>query len=72
MLHREKCVSEQASRLVALELFREGRASLGRAAELAGMNVEDFMVFSAHRKVSLHYALADLTDDRDTGQRLGL
>lgn len=68
----DQSVSEQASRLVALELFREGRASLGRAAELAGMGVEDFMEFSARREVPLHYTAADLVEDRDTATRLGL
>ena len=68
----DQSVSEQASRLVALELFREGRASLGRAAELAGMGIEDFMEFSAHREVPLHYTTADLVEDRDTAARLGL
>ena len=64
--------SERASRLVALELFREERVSLGRAAELAGMGVEEFMEFSAHRQAPLHYTADDLADDRDTGARLKL
>lgn len=61
-----------ASKLLALELFREGRISLGRASELAGVGVEEFMEFSAHREVPLHYTQADLTDDRETAKRLKL
>jgi predicted HTH domain antitoxin len=68
----DQSVSEQASRLVALDLFREGRASLERAAELAGMSVEDFMEFSARWEVPLHYTAADLVEDRDTAARLRL
>jgi len=64
--------SERASRLVALELFREERVSLGRAAELAGMGVEEFMEFSAQRQMPLHYTADDLADDRDTVARLKL
>ena len=64
--------SERASRLVALELFREERVSLGRAAELAGMGVEEFMEFLAHRQMPLHYTADDLADDRDTVARLKL
>ena len=64
--------SERASRLVALELFREERVSLGRAAELAGMGVEEFMEFSANRQVPLHYTADDLANDRDTAARLKL
>ena len=64
--------SVRATRLLALELFREGRVSLGRAAELAGDSVEEFMEFSAQRQVSLHYAEADLAEDRATADRLKL
>lgn len=61
-----------ASKLLALELFREGRISLGRASELAGVGIEEFMEFSAHREVPLHYTQTDLTDDRETAKRLDL
>jgi len=64
--------TERVSRLVALELFREDRVSLGRAAELAGLGVEEFMEFSAHRRVPLHYTADDLAEDRDTAARLKL
>ena len=64
--------SSGASKLIALELFREGRVSLGRSAELAGIGLEEFMEFSAHRQVPLHYTESDLLDDRDTASRLKL
>jgi len=64
--------SERASLLVALELFREERVSLGRAAELAGLGVEEFMEFSAHRQVPLHYTADDLAEDRNTAVSLKL
>jgi predicted HTH domain antitoxin len=48
--------SGRARRLVALELFREERVSMGRAAELAGLSIEEFMEFSAHRQVPIHYS----------------
>jgi len=64
--------SGRATILLALELFREGRASLGCAAELAGVSIEEFMEFSAHRQVSLHYSEADLSADRATADRLKL
>lgn len=51
--------SRRATHLLALELFREGRA-----AELTGVGVEEFMEFSAHRQVSLHYTSADLAEYR--------
>ena len=64
--------SERARLLVALELFREERVSLGRAAELAGLGVEEFMEFSAHRPVPLHYTADDLAEDRNIAARLKL
>ena len=64
--------SERARLLVALELFREERVSLGRAAELAGLGVEEFMEFSAQRQVALHYTADDLAEDRNTAARLKL
>ena len=64
--------SPGASRLLALELFREGRVSLGRAAELADLSIEAFMEFSAQREVALHYSGDDLAQDRDTATRLKL
>ncbi|MCZ7634711.1 MAG: UPF0175 family protein [Verrucomicrobia bacterium] len=62
--------SEGTRRLLALELFREGRASLGRAAELAGLSVEEFMEFATHREVPLHYTPEELEEDRATAARL--
>ena len=64
--------SRRATMLLALELFREGRASLGCAAELASISIEEFMEFSAQRQVSIHYTEADLAADRATADRLKL
>jgi predicted HTH domain antitoxin len=60
--------SRSASKLIALELFREQRISLGKAAELAGVSVEEFMTFSAERQVPLHYTMADWEADRATAR----
>ena len=64
--------SERARLLVALELFREERVSLGRAAELAGLSLEQFMEFSSLRQVPLHYTAEEWAEDRDTAARLKL
>jgi predicted HTH domain antitoxin len=66
----EGSTSDQAAKLLALELFREGRASLGRAAELAGVSVDEFMDFSGRRQVAIHYVEDDLVEDRETAARL--
>jgi predicted HTH domain antitoxin len=65
-------VSQEAAKLIALELFREDKVSLGRAAELCRTPIEAFMQFAGEHQVSLHYGVAELEEDRRTMERLGL
>jgi predicted HTH domain antitoxin len=65
-------LSAETARLLALELYREDKVSLGRAGELCQMAVEKFMEFAAQHKVPLHYGADELEEDRRTLQRLGL
>ncbi len=62
--------AQAATKLIALELFREERVSLGKAAELAGMALADFMTLSAERAIPLHYTSADWRDDHRSAQKL--
>lgn len=64
--------SRAAAQLIALELFRETRVSLGKAAELAGMSPESFMEYSAHRGVPLHYTGSDWETDHEAARALAL
>lgn len=54
--------SAGAARWLALELFREDKVSLGRAAELCETPVEIFMEFAGQRQVPLHYGAGELQD----------
>jgi predicted HTH domain antitoxin len=63
-------VPAQAAKLIALELFREERVSLGKAAELAGMALADFMTLAAERAIPLHYAASDWRDDHQAARKL--
>lgn len=65
-------LSAETARLLALELYREDRISLGRASELCQMAVEQFMEFAAQHNVPLHYGVKELEEDRRTLERLGL
>ena len=56
--------------LLALELYRENKISLGRAAELCRTPVEAFMVFAGLHQVPIHYNISDLEEDRRTLERL--
>ena len=46
-------LSAETARLLALELYREDKVSLGRAAELCQMPVEQFMEFAAQHDVPI-------------------
>jgi predicted HTH domain antitoxin len=65
-------VSQEAAKLIALELFREDKISMGKAAELSRTPLEAFMQFAADHGVALHYGIAELEEDRGTMERLGL
>ena len=62
--------SRVVSKLIALELFREHRVSLGKAAELAEVSPEEFMNFSAQREVPLHYSMEDWEADQTTAREM--
>ncbi|MCK4416592.1 MAG: UPF0175 family protein [Candidatus Latescibacteria bacterium] len=69
---KEEQASEQIRKLIALELYRERVISGGKAAEIAGMSISEFMELSSHRSIPIDYTLRDLEEDRRTIERLGL
>ncbi len=65
-------VSQEAARLLALELYREDRVSLGRAAELCQTPLAAFMDFAAkHGVPPLRYSFEDLEGERPSIDRIG-
>jgi predicted HTH domain antitoxin len=62
--------SREAAMLLTLELYRENKSSLGRAAELCQTSVEAFMVFAGRHDVPMQYSATDLEEDRRTLGRL--
>jgi len=64
-------LSEEAARLLALELYREDKVSLGRAAELCQTPLAAFMDFVAkHGVPPLRYSSEDLEEERRSTDRL--
>ncbi len=64
-------ISQQAARLLALELYREEKISLGRAAELCETPLAAFMDFVAkHGVPPLRYRLEDLEEERRATDRV--
>jgi predicted HTH domain antitoxin len=67
----EGSLSQEAARLLALELYREDKLSLGRAAELCQTPLAAFMDFAAkHGVPPLRYSFEDLAVERLTADRL--
>jgi predicted HTH domain antitoxin len=67
----ESSLSEEAARLLALELYRENKVSLGRAAELCHTPLTSFMEFAAkHAVPPLRYSFEDLEEERQSLDRL--
>jgi len=67
----ERNLSEEAARLLALELYREEKVSLGRAAELCQTPLAAFMDFAAkHGVPPLRYSYEDLEEEARTTDRL--
>jgi predicted HTH domain antitoxin len=60
----ETNLSQEAARLLALELYREDKVSLGRAAELCQTPLAAFMDFAAkHGVPPLRYGREDLEEE---------
>ena len=56
--------SGEAARIISLELFREGRISLDRAAELTDTPLATFMKFAAsHRVPHMNLSAEDIEQD---------
>lgn len=66
-------ISQEAARLLAVELYREEKVSLGRAAELCETPLAAFMEFVAkHGVPPLRYSFEDLEDERQSSERFGV
>jgi len=67
----ESNLSQEAARLLALELYREDKVSMGRAAELCQTPLAAFMDFAAkHGVPPLRYSFEDLEKELQTADRL--
>jgi len=55
-----------------LELYREGRISLGRMASLLGLNSMEMLGILKDLKIPLNYGISELDEDIETAKRLGI
>jgi predicted HTH domain antitoxin len=64
-------LSQEAARLLAIELYREDKVSLEHAAELCQTPLAAFMDFAAkHGVPPLRYSYEDLEEERQTADRI--
>ncbi|ALM76367.1 hypothetical protein TBCH5v1_2476 [Thermococcus barophilus] len=52
--------------LTAIELYREGKVSLGKAAEIAGLSIREFLYELRKRDIPINYDLEELKKDIET------
>lgn len=55
---------------LAVQLYAQGRLSIGKARELADMSLWQFRHLLAARQIPVHYDVADLEDEVATLQKL--
>lgn len=55
-----------------LELYREGKISVGKMADLLEMNLVEMLGIMKDLNVPLNYGVAELEEDIETASRLGL
>ena len=56
---------------IAVHLYAQGRLSIGKARELAGMALWEFRQLLASRRIAPHYDETDLDEDVSTLRKLG-
>lgn len=62
---------QEAKQELAVSLYAQGRLSVGKARELAGMSLWAFRQLLAAHGVSLHFSVVDLEEDLETLRALG-
>ena len=55
-----------------LELYREGRISLGRMAALLEVNRTEMLGIMKDSKIPLNYGVSELDEDIETANRMGI
>lgn len=56
-------IGKEALKSIAIELYREEKISMGKAAEIAGVSKIEMMGILREKKVPLQYSKKDLEED---------
>jgi len=63
VLESARMTIQEAKLELAIALFAQGRLSMGKAAELAGMSVGRFQLQLGARQIGPHYSVEDALED---------
>lgn len=63
---RDEEIPELVRLYLAIELYRERKVSLGKAAEIAGVNKWEMMEILASKNIPIQYNVEDLENDTKT------
>jgi len=50
----EKSLQEEARKIIAMQFFKERKLSLGKAAELAGMDKNEFVILLGKNQIDIY------------------
>jgi len=64
--------AQEIRRELAVQLYTQGKLSMGKTRELAEMTVYQFQCLLGSRRIPVNYGVEDFLDDLDTIQRLKL
>lgn len=71
ILDSARLTADEVKVELAVSLYSQGRLSIGKARELAGMSLWEFRQLLASRRVAPHYDVAELDEDMETLRKLG-
>jgi predicted HTH domain antitoxin len=71
VLDSARLTIDDIKKVLAINLYENGRLSIGKAHELAEMSLWEFRQLLASRGISPHYEIDDLEEDVSTLKKLG-
>ena len=66
VLDSARMTTDELKTEIAIALYAQGRLSLGKARELAGVSLWEFRQLLASRRIAPHYDTADFEEDLNT------
>jgi len=71
VIHAARMTPQELTQELAVHLFQQGRLSLGKAREMAGMTVWTFQQLLGSRGIPVHYDVKDYEQDLAALKELG-